>query len=815
MTSTWSTILSEASTNIDLNPSFELTGNFAAFNSATVTRDTTYSKSGIYCAKIVPGAVDRGITLTTSAATNAKHQRHFYARGVTGTLSARMDGATWHAMTIVGGATGGWVRYQVEIPQAEANASVATNIKNSVNETWYMDCTGCEAKDGYYTTWGDGDQPGWRWNGLRHGSTSTRDAQYRLGGREVDLQSYLGIRVIQEIGWGMPDQINNLQDMSINPGAIYQSTKIGTRTLVLTLDFTTGPAVVTTIPALHQRRQAFINAVKSSRNRGDQPFVLACTDSNTASVTRTAYGQFRYVTGLQGLDISSGGTVLEAQGKVPVTFLAVDPYFYADDRDTAVLDFTDSITGADYAMARINGNWQALGTGFNGIVYTVAVDKARGRVFFGGAFTTANGVTVNRVCYWNGTTFVAMGGGTPGTGGGVPDVFGLAVAPNGDVWVFGAFTTAGGAATKGIARWNSSTDTFTVYNLSTGSFQAFNCGAVDGNGKLYAAGSFTNWNGDAASDYIVQYDGTTWSAVGTSPFGAADYPASAYAMAIDSGNRLIAGSTAAAAVLRRWDGSSWTTLGTATGTSIFVVTVMPSGDYLVGGNFSVLGGVTAAKIARYNGSTFVTLGSGLAGGDVYSISITSSGLILVTGSFTSASGLTLSDRLAFWNGFTWSQVDIDPPSTPTLYGSGALGDDVFISYSTTGTGVSSGITTVSPTATEFAYPVVTITGPTTANTTCILQWLENQSTGQVCYFNLTINAGETITIDFRPNSDVLISSDWRGEITDNPLDNSDFDFKLLPSPSSNSIAAFITGTTTGVNLLMSNDVPHLAVDGVA
>ena len=92
-----------------------------------------------------------------------------------------------------------------------------------------------------------------------------------------------------------------------------------------------------------------------------------------------------------------------------------------------------------------------------------------------------------------------------------------------------------------------------------------------------------------------------------------------------------------------------------------------------------------------------------------------------------------------------------------------------------------------------------------------MQWLENQTTAEKQYYNLTVKAGETVTINARPDQTPVFSN-WSGAVSNQPLQNSD-DLRLLPD--SNTLAAFISGTTTGVSLLLHWTPAHLSVDGAA
>jgi hypothetical protein len=92
-------------------------------------------------------------------------------------------------------------------------------------------------------------------------------------------------------------------------------------------------------------------------------------------------------------------------------------------------------------MASLNvlassGEWSALGSGVNNSVNSIATD-ANGYVYAGGHFTSAGGVSANRIARWDGTSWSALGS---GMGWGV-----RSIAIDSDyVYAGGWFTTAGG-----------------------------------------------------------------------------------------------------------------------------------------------------------------------------------------------------------------------------------------------------------------------------------------------------------------------------------------------------------------------------------
>jgi hypothetical protein len=278
-------------------------------------------------------------------------------------------------------------------------------------------------------------------------------------------------------------------------------------------------------------------------------------------------------------------------------------------------------------------------------------------------------------------------------------------------------------------------------------------------------------------------------------------------MAVDLSDNLYVGTQAG--IVRKWSGSAWTTVGTAAGgnVDIWSIYVAPDGTIYIGGDFTSISGISANNIVSYTGSAFSPLGSGVNAA-VFSIRQAADGLFLVGGNFTIAGGITLGDRIAGWNGSTWLHLDIDLPGSPGVLAIATQNnDDIYIGFDTTGTAIASGLTTVTNNGTTEIAPIVTVIGPSSGS--CTVQWLENQSTKQRWYLNLVVQTGETVTLDTLTGK---VDSDFRGRIYDQPLGGSD-SFKLLPG--ANTIAAFVTGTITGVLMLLRWIPRHWSVDGVA
>ena len=177
--------------------------------------------------------------------------------------------------------------------------------------------------------------------------------------------------------------------------------------------------------------------------------------------------------------------------------------------------------------------------------------------------------------------------------------------------------------------------------LGSGMNGTVNALAMSGN-TLYAGGSFTNAGGNAAN-YIAQWNGSSWSPLGSGMGGL--YPC-VYALAM-SGGALYAGgqfTTAggnAAKYIAQWNGSSWTPLGLGMNGVVRALAVS-GGNLYASGEFTTAGGTTAIYVAQWNGSSWSPLGSGM-NGYVYTLAIL--GNTLCAGSL---------GGVAQWNGSSWS-----------------------------------------------------------------------------------------------------------------------------------------------------------------
>jgi len=320
-------------------------------------------------------------------------------------------------------------------------------------------------------------------------------------------------------------------------------------------------------------------------------------------------------------------------------------------------DFTAAGGVVANGIAKWDGSsWSDLGGGIGGVVYALAVSGSD--LYVGGNFTTAGGSAATNIAKWNGSSWSPLGSGVNGA------VYAVAVSGS-DLYAGGRFTTAGGSAANNIAKWNGSSWSALGSGImapETYYREIVNALAVSGN-DLYAGGYFTNAGGSAANS-IAKWNGSSWSALGSGMGGGPSYASPLVSALAVSGSELYAGGNFTTAggseanCIAKWNGNSWSALGSGMGSSypntpgVNALAVSGSGLY-AGGSFTNAGGSAANYIAKWNGNSWSTLGSGMNGG-VNALAV--SGSDLYAGGYFTTAGSSNASYIAKWNGSSWSAL---------------------------------------------------------------------------------------------------------------------------------------------------------------
>ena len=279
--------------------------------------------------------------------------------------------------------------------------------------------------------------------------------------------------------------------------------------------------------------------------------------------------------------------------------------------------------------------WSAVAGDPNGLVRDLVVhDDGSGPMLFAAGTFTAVGSTVGvpHVAKWDGLIWQPVGS-VSFQGGHVNAlaVFDYGTGPK--LYAGGDFWQIGGVAANHIACWDGNTwAPLTGGGIGTGPFDGWVQSLLvfdDGTGPaLYVGGSFSVAGGVPAQN-IARWDGISWSSLG-SGIGPVSLSAVECMAGFDEGGwppKLYVGGTFQSAGgvtangIARWDGLGWTDvgggvsrLGAPPRVSALAVFDGGSGERIyAGGQFDQAGTVASANLASWNGSSWSSTGSGLTG----------------------------------------------------------------------------------------------------------------------------------------------------------------------------------------------------------
>lgn len=387
------------------------------------------------------------------------------------------------------------------------------------------------------------------------------------------------------------------------------------------------------------------------------------------------------------------------------------------------------LTGADMLAAWDGVNWSEIEPGPNGSLndYVHAIVVHGTDVFVGGAFTDVsdNGTNLMAADYiarWDGAHWSALGADSTGNGSLRSSVWALAMDELGNLYAGGSFVDVRDGATTlsaadYVARWNGAHWSALGDNGSGGgALNRMVMSLTVSGSSVFAGGGFTNVNNhgvvNAAADYVARWDGTDWSALGDNGSGDGALNNSVYALAVSGTDLYVGGQftdasnhgveNPAADYIARWDGSTWSSLGSdgAGGGSInddpssdYVRAILVDGsDVYVGGSFNDIndnGTILPAAdlIARWNGVGWAALGDNGSGDGVFSVgevrAIALHGsTIYAGGTFSAVNGSVTAANAARWNGTTWAALSSNGVGQSSLSrwvsALGVLGDDLLV-----------------------------------------------------------------------------------------------------------------------------------------
>lgn len=792
------------STNQILNPAFALPDGkedwTASGAGVTIADTTSHQRRGVNCMQVNPA---------TGVASGAYHGALTVVSGSDYTFSCDVKGVSGQAMRIyiadVSGtvkatktwtATGYWQRQEVTHTAAESVATYrAYVIRDAVASTtaFYVDGAQFEQAS-KATTFIDGDEPGCKWNGLARNSSSTRSALTRKGGELIDFEDYCSIASVVGLGNG---DWNQIVTKMTSGGDMYQGAIRKSRKFSMVVDFT-GP----TLGAMEAKRKALIDALRPDMLEG-QELVIRYQGVDASGIEATQPVDIVCVP----LNFLDDTPTIPSWQRAKLDFSIPSGLVDGAFQEANVISYNANFPAQFIVKRDPQGNWctwngstgASLITGLNGWV-TCLAEGPDGKIYVGGNFTDAGGVA-NADCLarWNGTAWEAVVAGINNS------VWCMAFDANGDLYIGGSFTDLGSAGGDYIVKLTNLKMDPTVNNglpvvnaLGTGVNASVYIITVAPNGDVYAGGDFTSAGGVANTAKIAKWNGVAWNALATGLNGYIKTLAFA-----PNGNLYIGGNFTNADgtygdYLCYWNGTTFNRIGTVelNGT-VYAICFDKSAGFYVGGNFTNAdNNPNADYIAHWSGTAWESLGLP-PDGAVYGI-FSYNNKIYTVGGFSSVGGSTLPDRIAVWSNGAWQPLDIDLPGAQIVYSVLlSSGGSLYIggSFSTAGgtPDVNAFCAYTSPTTTSASantYPSLEIVGPGA------LKGIANYSTGSNISFEaLTLLAGERLTISLDPTNLSMVSS-WsgRGNVLRYVTAGSNYGNFYL-KPGTNDVSLFMDGTT--------------------
>jgi len=346
-----------------------------------------------------------------------------------------------------------------------------------------------------------------------------------------------------------------------------------------------------------------------------------------------------------------------------------------------------------------NGLWSggSLGWGW-------AVAWYDDRLFVGGGFDRAGGQVANGIAAWNGTAWSPLGSGVWDAFNNDPGTVQAFLAHDGQLFVGGSFTHAGGVQAQNLAKWyppdhwlaagniNGTVTCMTEYNgdlIVGGGFDHVDwdgewlyTGNVAGlgpsgwypiagyggsnnvidlavwDGQLVAGGAFHGMQGNYDLDYLARWDGSTWSSFSAS--GNDEIDGMVKAIAVFQGELYIGGSFwtiggKPVEKMARWDGVEWQPVGEEVWSALIygygpISFAVYNGALFVGGGFRLGAPWWTDGIMRWDGASWSVCGAGLNNSviDLERIDDGVSEKLYAAGAFSLADGYIDSRGIAAW-----------------------------------------------------------------------------------------------------------------------------------------------------------------------
>ncbi|MDB5271848.1 MAG: hypothetical protein JWO58_215 [Chitinophagaceae bacterium] len=309
--------------------------------------------------------------------------------------------------------------------------------------------------------------------------------------------------------------------------------------------------------------------------------------------------------------------------------------------------------------------WSQLGTGTYALTPSTAgeihsIVAANGMVYAAGYFKNAGGFYY--VAQWDGMSWSELGSGSDALNAN-QIISQICADPSGNIYAAGNFTDASGYIY--VAKWDGTS--WSEVGVGVDSLKVTGgIGAIcsDQSGNIYAAGAFDDANGKS---YVAKWNGSTWSELGTGSHALNGNDIIWNITSDANGNIYAAGDFKDAAgktYVAKWDGTDWSELGTGTNALkanyfIYTVYVDPSGNVYAAGGFTDDHIETdyTYLVVKWDGTSWTKVGTGgnglMATGSILSMISDNDGMLYIAGFFSNSN----SERyVAKWDGTNWSEL---------------------------------------------------------------------------------------------------------------------------------------------------------------
>jgi uncharacterized delta-60 repeat protein len=305
---------------------------------------------------------------------------------------------------------------------------------------------------------------------------------------------------------------------------------------------------------------------------------------------------------------------------------------------------TMSVSGPDATCYSI-GEW-------GGDIPEQIEQQADGKMVYVGYYTSYAGVSANRIIRLN-TDFSIDDTFVYGTGFNA-EATAVAIQPDGKILVGGNFTQYNGTARNRIVRLNTDGSLDTTFAIGTGFNATVWSIVVQPDGKILAAGDFTQYSGSLRAG-IIRLNST--GSIDTTFANLSPLNNTVYSIALQTDGKVLIGGifstvsgltcggiarlTSTGIVDNTFQLSGFTT-GSSQG--IYGLSIDPSGKIMCGGSFTSYSGVSrGGDIARLNTDgtydTTFNVGTGITGGGKFVADIIpTNGKYLITGVFDNFNG---------------------------------------------------------------------------------------------------------------------------------------------------------------------------------